>query len=252
MDSTHFLSVVIPAYNEESRIRATLSATTTHLRKQPYPWEMLVVDDGSTDATAELVQEFIETCEDVELIRVPHGGKGWAVKQGMLKARGQYCFLCDADLSMPIEQLSRFLPPDGPSSDVIIGSREVKGARRIGEPWSRHLMGRAFNVLVRLLVVPRVRDSQCGFKCFRWQAAQDLCSLQSLHGFGFDVELLFLAQKWKLSIAEIPIDWYYRSHSKIRPLKDSLRMIRDLLTVRWNNFRGRYNKAFASLREHTP
>jgi glycosyltransferase involved in cell wall biosynthesis len=249
MSSGPFLSVVIPAYNEEARIASTLDAVTRHLQGCPFSREVLVVDDGSTDGTARLVQTFIDSHPGVYLVRVPHGGKGWAVKHGMLQARGQYRFLCDADLSMPIEHLSRFLPPQCPASDIVIGSREVPGARRIGEPWRRHLMGRVFNFLVRTLTVPGIQDTQCGFKCFKGQAARELATLQKLKGFSFDAELLFLARKRGLSIAEIPIDWYYRSNSKVRPLRDSLRMVLDLLSIRWNSLRGRYGKASAAIRD---
>ena len=252
MSSQPFLSVVIPAYNEEARIEDTLSTVTDYLRSQPFSWEVLVVDDGSTDSTAQLVEANIENDRRVQLIGVPHGGKGWAVKQGMLRARGQFRFLCDADLSMPIEHLSRFLPPHGPSSDVIVGSREVSGAHRIGEPLSRRLMGRIFNLMVRLLAAPGIRDTQCGFKCFKGQAAQELSSLQRLNGFGFDAEVLFLARRLDLSVAEVAIDWHYRSNSKVRPLRDPLRMVKELLSIRWNYFRGRYGKTSVSLREHVP
>lgn len=250
--SVPFLSVIVPAYNEEARISASLTAIADYLGGQNYSWEVLVVDDGSTDATARLAGEFIGNNSRVHLVSVPHGGKGWAVKQGMLRAQGQYRFLCDADLSMPIEQLSRFLPPDGPAADIVIGSREVPGSRRINEPWRRHLMGRIFNVLVRLLAVSGIQDTQCGFKCFKGQVAQQLSALQRLNGFGFDSELLFLARKLNFSVAEVPIDWYYQPRSKVRPVQDSLRMIGDLLSIRWSYFRGRYGKRGSPVHGHAP
>ena len=250
--SVPFLSVIVPAYNEEARISASLTAITDYLGGQNYSWEVLVVDDGSTDATAQLAEESIGSNSRVHLVSVPHGGKGWAVKQGMLRAQGQYRFLCDADLSMPIEQLSRFLPPNGPAADIVIGSREVLGSRRINEPWRRHLMGRIFNLLVRLLAVPGIQDTQCGFKCFKGQVAQQLSTLQKLNGFGFDSELLFLARKLDFSVAEVPIDWYYQPRSKVRPIQDSLRMIGDLLSIRWSYFRGRYGKRVSPVHGHAP
>ena len=252
MSSKPFLSVIMPAYNEEARVGATLAKVTSYLKTRPFSWEVMVVDDGSTDSTARLVRAYIKDNPSVQLISVPHGGKGWAVKQGMLQTQGQYRFLCDTDLSMPIEYLARFLPPDGPSGDILIASREVPGAQRIGEPWGRHLMGRIFNLLVRLLVVPGVQDTQCGFKCFKGHVAQQLSNLQRLNGFGFDVEILFLARKLDLSVLEIPVEWHYRSSSEVRPLRDSVRMMGDLLSIRWHHFKGRYTRAEASLREHTP
>ena len=161
----------------------------------------------------------------------------------MLESQGQYCFIADADLSMPIEHLGRFLPPDLADFDVAIGSREALGARRFQEPLRRHLMGRIFNGMVRLLAVRGISDTQCGFKCFSAQAAEALFPLQRSQGFGFDVEILFLAQKLGMRIVEVPIDWYYHGGSKIRPLRDGFLMSKDILSVRWNDLKGRYSSA---------
>ena len=235
-----FLSVIIPAYNEEQRIEHTLESLVGYLGSQGYTWEVVVVDDGSSDATPSLVKAAAQGQPRIQLISVPHGGKGWAVHHGMLWTAGEYRFLCDADVSMPVEQISRFLPPELGDFDVAIGSRESQGARRIGEPYRRHLMGRAYNMLVQVLAMPGLSDTQCGFKCFRAQAAQELFAVQRLYGFAFDVEILFLARKRKLRIREVPIDWYYRSQSKVRPIRDSLAMTRDILKIRWHSLRGRY------------
>ena len=235
-----YLSIIIPAYNEEPRIAGTLREVVDYLSTRPYTWEVAVVDDGSADATASLVKTFSEACPQVHLISVPHGGKGWAVNHGMLWTRGDYRFLCDADLSMPIEQVSRFLPPKTKDFDVAIGSREASGAARIGEPYRRHLMGRVYNLLVRLLALPGLSDTQCGFKCFRGPVVQKLFPLQRLYGFAFDVEILFIARKRNLHIMEVPIDWYYRPQSKVSPLKDSLVMSWDILKMRWQHLRGKY------------
>ena len=240
---TPFLSVIIPAYNEESRIVGTLREVVDYLGSQSYSWEVAVVDDGSVDTTPALVKSFASSISGVHLISVPHGGKGWAVNRGMLWTTGEYRFLCDADLSMPFEQVSRFLPPQIPQSDISIGSRDAPGARRIGEPHHRHVMGRIYNLVVRLLALPGIPDTQCGFKCFRGQVARELFPLQRLYGFAFDVEIIFLARKHKFQVREVPIDWYYRSESKVRPLKDSLAMTRDILKMRWHYLRGRYKKA---------
>jgi len=238
---TPFLSIVIPAYNEESRIEGTLRQVVGFLRGRPYSWEVLVVDDGSTDATARLVGEFAATHPNLRLLSLLHGGKGWAVKHGMLRATGQYRMQCDADLSMPIEQAERMLPPQMQGVDVAISSREAPGARRIGEPSHRHLMGRVYNALVRALAVPGVRDTQCGFKCFRGDVVPDLFSRQVVEGFAFDVEVLFLARKAGLVVREVAIDWYYRERSKVHPIGDTIAMTRDLLKIRWRYLRGRYN-----------
>ena len=235
-----FLSIVIPAFNEELRISDSLEQIVRFLTSQDYTWQVLVADDGSTDATARLVTKFAQAHPNIRLLNLPHRGKGWAVKNGMIEATGQYRFLCDADLSMPIEQVERFLPPHLAGTDVAIGSRQAPGSRRIGEPGRRHLMGRVFNLLVRLLAVPGVEDTQCGFKCFRGEAAQDLFQRQKLHGFAFDAEVLFLAGKEGLVLLEVPIDWYYRERSKVRPFRDSLNMTLDLFRIRWRYLRGGY------------
>ena len=230
-----FLSVVIPAFNEEQRISDTLSQVVEYLTAQSYGWEVVVADDGSRDHTAQLVDQVTMDRPNVRILRLPHRGKGWAVKNGMLAAQGEYRLLCDADLSVPIAQVERLLPPLGPGSDVVLGSREAPGAARFGEPVRRHLMGRVFNLLVSRLAVPGLADTQCGFKCFRGEAAQDLFRRQTMDGFAFDVELLYLARKRGLTFAEVGVDWYYRSQSKVRPVRDSLAMTLDLLKIRWRH-----------------
>jgi len=230
-----FLSVVIPTYNEEPRIAETLAKVTEYLAAQDYEWEVVVADDGSTDNTAQLVGQVIVEHPSVRILRLRHGGKGWAMKNGMLTAEGQYRLLCDADLSVPIQQVERLLPPAGPDSDIVLGSREAPGAKRYDEPVRRHFMGRLFNLFVSKLAVSGFADSQCGFKCFRGEAAQDLFPRLTIDGFAFDVELLHLARKLGRSYSEVGVDWYYRSQSKVRPVQDSLTMTVDLLKIRWRH-----------------
>lgn len=237
------LSIVIPAYNEEPRIGSTLEQVIRFLGTQSYSWEILVADDGSVDATGQLVGSLAVSNPNVRLLSLPHKGKGWAVKNAMLAASGQYRLLCDADLSVPIAQVARFLPPRMQGVDVGIGSREAEGARRIGEPGRRHLMGRTYNALVRFLAVPGVKDTQCGFKCFRGEPARELFSLQTIDGFAFDVEILFLARKKGLKLKEVGVDWYYRERSKVRIIRDSFAMTIDLLKLRWRYHRGRYHQS---------
>jgi dolichyl-phosphate beta-glucosyltransferase len=235
-----FLSVVIPAYNEERRLPQTLPRVVDFLSAQEYAAEVLVVDDGSTDGTAGVVQEIADGVPFVRLIENQHRGKGYAVKTGVMSSQGEYIFLCDADLSMPIEEVSNFLPPTLEDYDVAIGSREVEGARRYDEPDLRHLMGRVFNTLVRLLAVRGFQDTQAGFKCFRRVAAHEMFPYQTMDGFGFDVEILFIAQKRGYRIVEVPINWYYMSNSRVSPVGDSVRMFREILQVRMNDWRGLY------------
>ena len=235
-----FLSIVIPAYNEERRLPGTLEAIADHLKGQAYTAEIIVVENGSTDRTADVVREFARQHPAARLLISPRRGKGLAVKVGMLAARGAYRFLCDADLSMPIEELVRFVPPALEGYGVAIGSREALGARRYDEPLYRHMMGRVFNGLVKLVAVPGLEDTQAGFKCFTAAVAQDVFTFQTMEGFGFDVEVLFIARKRGYRIVEVPIQWYYRADSRVRVVSDTLRMFRDVLMVRWNNLRGIY------------
>ena len=240
--SACYLSVVIPAYNEERRLPETLDAVRSFLATKRYAWEIVVADDGSDDATADIVAGAEENDERVKLVRLPHGGKGWAVKNGMLAARGRYRFLCDADLSMPIDLLDRLLPEPDARLDIVIGSREAPGARRIGEPRRRWLMGRVFNAMTRILATPGIADTQCGFKVFHATAADTLFALQTLDGFAFDAEILFLARQRGFKVAEIGIDWHYRSESKVRPIRDGWRTLRDLVIIRCRWLAGRYGR----------
>lgn len=238
--SSCYLSVVIPAFNEERRLPETLAVVSDYLSRFPGMWEIIVADDGSDDGTAAIVQDFARRDARLRLITLPHRGKGSAVKHGMLAAVGEYRFLCDADLSMPIEFLDRLLPPSAPDADLVIGSREAPGALRLGEPRRRRLMGRVFNSMTRLLAVPGIADTQCGFKVFRRETAQALFAQQTLDGFAFDAEILFLARRYRFTVAERGIEWHYRAESKVRPFRDSCRTLRDLLIIRWRWLTGRY------------
>ena len=234
------LSVVIPAFNEEGRIVSTLEEVVGYLEGQTYDWEVVVVDDGSRDGTLALARGWAEGRDRVRVEARPHRGKGGAVRHGMLASTGKYRFMCDADLSMPVEQIGDFLEKMDEGYDVVMASREVTGSRRFGEPVLRHLIGRAFNWVVRSILVRGYNDTQCGFKCFRGEAARYLFGLQRIWGFGFDGEILFLARKRGMRLLEIPIDWHYRPDSKVRPVADSFLMFRDTVRVRWDHFRGRY------------
>ncbi|MBI3941745.1 MAG: glycosyltransferase family 2 protein [Chloroflexi bacterium] len=236
-----YLSIIVPAYNEERRLAITLPLMANFVEAQPYAGEIIVVDDGSQDRTANLVEEFSHTHPYVKVVRAPHKGKGNAVRIGMLSARGDYRFLCDADLAMPVEEIAKFLPPRGKPWEVAIGSREGPGARRFNEPGYRHVMGRVFNALVKLLAVPEFEDTQCGFKCFRAAVVPDLYGHQTMEGWGFDVEVLYIARKRGYRIIEVPIHWYYQSESKVHPIRDTVRMVQDLLRVRMNDRHGIYD-----------
>ncbi len=213
-----------------------------YLELRPYRWEVIVVDDGSDDDTARLVDEWSADRPGVRLMPVAHKGKGWAVKQGMLASEGTYAFMCDADMAMPIPWVDNFLTEMDPGSDVVIGSRELVGARRVGEPAYRHFRGRVFNWIVKLLAVRGFQDTQCGYKLFKREATLDLFRVQRTNGFGFDVEILYLARKKGLNVQEIPVEWRHRQASKVRPGSDAFLMLRDTLLIRWNDFRGAYDE----------
>ncbi len=237
-----FLSIVIPAYNEQDRIEQSIEEIATFLSRQSFKTEVIIADDGSEDRMVEVARPHIERYAWLSLLSLPHRGKGHAVKQGMLAASGRYLFACDADLSMPIEGVLDFLPPRIGSYDIAIGSREVKGSRRIAEPQHRHVMGRAFNKLVQSLVLRGFSDTQAGFKCFKREAAHQIFPFQTLDGWAFDVEILHIAQQWGLDIREIPIEWHYRSKSQVRPVVDTLSMLREVITIKRNSLAGMYER----------
>jgi dolichyl-phosphate beta-glucosyltransferase len=233
-----FLSLIIPALNEERRLPDTLEQVAAYLQSRPYDYEILVVENNSTDNTLAIAQAFAEEHPQVRVLHNAQRGKGRAVRQGMLEARGQYRFMCDADLSMPINELSKFLPPAMTGYDIVIASREAPESIRYDEPVYRHLGGRAINLIIRLLALPGLHDSQCGFKCFTAQAADDLFRIQTLNGWSFDIELLFVARRRGYRMIEVPIHWYYHSESKVHAVRDAVRMIGDIFTIRRNAMRG--------------
>jgi dolichyl-phosphate beta-glucosyltransferase len=236
------LSIIIPAHNEEHRLPGSLEKIETFLAKQSYQAEVIVVENGSVDRTAAVVREFAQRAghSNITLIQETQRGKGIAVRRGMLAAQGAYRFMCDADLSMPIEEVNKFLPPALDSYDVAIASREAPGARRYNEPAYRHIGGRVINFLIRVLAVRDFQDTQCGFKSFSAAAALDLFSVQQLDGMSFDVEVLYIAQQRGYRIIEVPINWYFSSESRVRLVQDTLRVISDLFQVRRNYQRGQY------------
>lgn len=240
---TASLAIIIPTFNEASRIGQTIAALRSHLATLGIDWQIRVVDDGSGDATTEMVARLAAEDARIVLQREAHRGKGGAVRAGMLAARHDLRFMCDADLSMPVEELSRFLALVPSSFDIVIGSREGAGARRVGEPGHRHAMGRAFNALVRGLVVPGIEDTQCGFKLFTGAAADSVFSRTTIDGWAFDIEALAIARRLGLRVHELPIEWHYRALSRVSPLRDSWLMARDVLKIRANAARGKYDSA---------
>lgn len=249
------LSIVVPAYNEGTRLPATLPALAAYAARFPGGAEVLVVDDGSSDGTAAVAERFAPPEDNqawkLRVLREPHRGKAAAVRAGVLHASGDYVLFCDADLATPVEEFDRFLPWLERGYEVVIGSREGAGAVRQAEPFYRHVMGRVFNRLVQLLVVPGIEDTQCGFKCFTRPAAQQIFTRVRLYGEGarrvkgsmvtaFDVEILYLARRLGYRVQVVPVRWRYVPGSKVRPVADTLRMVWDVLRV-WAYGRfGRY------------
>jgi glycosyltransferase involved in cell wall biosynthesis len=243
-----FLSIIIPAHNEEHRLPPTLKAIDAYLDKQTYASEVVVVENGSQDLTPVVAEAFAADHPRVRVLREAGRGKGLAVRRGMLEAGGAYRFICDADLSMPITELHKFLPPALSGYAVAIGSREAPGARRFNEPRYRHVQGRVFSQLVKTFALPGFEDTQCGFKCFTAAAAEDLFRVQVFNGMSFDVEVLYIARQRGYKIVEVPIDWYYRAESRVQPLADPLRMLRDILVLHRNWRRGVYTRPLAAPR----
>lgn len=231
------LSVVIPAYNEALRLGPTLRRVVEYLRAEGRPFEVLVVDDGSTDATAEVAQKY--ATEGVRLLRQDvNRGKGAVVKVGVLASRGREVLLLDADLSTPIEEIEK-LRPHLAESPVVLGSRSVPGSDITEhQPFYREMMGRTFNLIIRVLGVRGLRDTQCGFKLLAGDVARQLFAELQIERFAYDVELVWLARKHGYEVVEVGVRWADSSSSKVNPVSDSLRMLWDVLAMRLRRRRG--------------
>ncbi len=246
-----YLSVIVPAYNEEPNFkRGTIDEIPKYLEKQSYSSEVLIVDDGSEDRTATLADAFAKKNENVIVVKNPHQGKAETVKSGVVKAKGELILFTDFDQATPLSEVEKLLPLF-PEFDIVIGSRQLPGAKREKEPIHRHLMGLVFNLIVQAIAVRGIWDTQAGFKCFKEDVAKNLFSKLKVYGKGkkvqgalvtaFDVELLFIAKKRGNKIKEVPIIWHHVATSRVSPIKDSLRMLRDVIKIRLNDFRGMYS-----------
>lgn len=254
MNKSVFLSVVIPSYNEQANLqRGVLDDVYSFLRKQPYEWEVILTDDGSTDGTTALLKKFAQSHEHVRVVENPHRGKGPTVISGMLAAKGKWRLFTDFDQATPLDQVSQLLERVQNEAQIAIGSREVAGAKREKEPLHRHIMGRVFNLIVQTLAVPGVSDTQCGFKMFSAEATELL--FPKLHIYkpeqkvrpdaftgAFDVELLFLARKFQQKIVEVPVKWRHVRTDRVSPIKDSWRMFVDVVRIRTAELFGAYGK----------
>lgn len=236
-------SLVIPAYNESDRIRPTLDEILRYAKEQKWDAEILVVDDGSRDDTAEIVREYSRSHPQVQLVQNPgNRGKGFSVRNGMLQARGEICLFTDADLSSPIAEAEKLLDAIRNGADVAIGSRWLRAELQTErQPLYRQAFGRIFNLLLRLVLGLHFMDTQCGFKAFRREAAQQIFPMQKIERWGFDPEILFLARRMGLRAVEIPVIWAHSEGTRLHPFRDGIRMFGDVIRIRWNALAGAYN-----------
>ncbi len=244
MDNATY-SLVIPAYNEGQRVSATLEKILAYVAEQHWQAEIVVVNDGSRDDTAAIIRSYAQRNPAVRLVENPgNRGKGFSVRHGMMEARGEVVLFSDADLSSPIYEAPKLFAALAAGADVAIGSRwarrELQTER---QPLYRQLFGRIFNMLLRMILGLRFKDTQCGFKAFSRRAAHEIFSRQQIERWGFDPELLFLAKKLGFRVAEVPVEWAHDERSKISPLKDGTRMFLEMLAIRWNDLSGKYASA---------
>lgn len=246
-----YLSVVIPSYNEIKNLkRGVLDEVLVYLKKQDYDWELILSDDGSTDGTTQELSSFAQKDKRIKVIKNKHAGKAPTVKSGMLAAQGEWRLFTDMDQSTPLSEVEKLLNYTK-KYQVVIGSREMIGSKREKEPWYRHLMGRGFNILVQIIALPGILDTQCGFKLFSAEATETLFPKLYIYGGNearqdaftgaCDVELLYLAKKFSFSIREVPIEWHHRETERVSPIKDSLRMLRDIILIRMADWRNKYS-----------
>ena len=237
-------SIVIPAYNESARILATLRSVVLCVRAQGWSAEIIVVNDGSRDSTAEVVRDFAADAPEVRLLQNPSNrGKGYSVRSGLLQALGEVVMFTDADLSAPIEEAERLFAAIAAGADIAIGSRWLeKGRQTHRQPLYRQFFGRCFNAVTRAVMGLRFADTQCGFKAFTRAAAQTVFQLQTIERWGFDPEILFIGLKRGYRIVEVPVSWAHDERTRMSYLKDGIKMLEEIAIIRWNALRGRYGK----------
>lgn len=235
-------SIILPAYNESARITATLDKILAHATERGWNVEVIVVNDGSSDTTAEIVLEYAKKHATLRLLENPgNRGKGFSVRNGMLHAKGDVLLFSDADLSSPIEEADKLFAAIVEGADIAIGSRWIDSRLQIRrQPLYRRLFGRIFNLALRLVLGLQFKDTQCGFKAFTRRSAQAIFPQQKIERWGFDPELLYLARKFGFTVSEVPVAWSHREGTRIHPLRDGIRMFGELLRVRWYALKGDY------------
>ncbi|HEY5213029.1 MAG TPA: dolichyl-phosphate beta-glucosyltransferase [Acidobacteriaceae bacterium] len=245
------LSIVIPAYNESARIEATLARVLECVDTRHWDAEILVVDDGSTDNTAAIIQQWMARHPQLHLVKNPgNRGKGYSVRNGLLQSAGDIVMFTDADLSAPIEEATSLIEAIDAGADVAIGSRWLdKQKQTVHQPIYRRFFGRCFNWVTRRIIGLPFKDTQCGFKAFRRDAAQVIFRLQTIERWGFDPEILYIARKLKYTIIEVPVTWGHDERSRISYLKDGMKMLEEMAEIHTNSLRGRYDQAIAAMRD---
>lgn len=243
------ISIIIPAYNEGERIGKALTEVLASIRENGWKAEVLVVDDGSTDNTAQIAAGYAQKNPQVLLLRNEHNrGKGFSVRRGALSAAGDIIMFTDADMSAPLEEAGRLLAAIEQGADVAIGSRWLdRSLQTVQQPLYRQFFGRCFNLVTRAMLRLPFADTQCGFKAFRKPAAKTLFRLQRIERWGFDPEILFLALKQGYSVREVPVSWAHDERSRLSYLRDGLRMLEDMATIRWYALTGAYHHNFSDL-----
>ncbi len=242
LDTSYNISIVIPAYNEELRLGLTLRRVLDFVRLQAWNAEVIVVDDGSRDRTAEIVREYVQSHPCVRLVQNPgNRGKGFSVRNGVLNARGRIILFTDADLSSPIEEAPKLLAAIEAGADIAIGSRWMRSELQTKrQSVARQVLGRVFNLLLRMVLRLDFKDTQCGFKAFRRRAAKAVFSLQRIERWGFDPEILFLARRAGFKTVEVPVRWGHDNGTRINPVADGSRMVADMLRIRGYSLAGKY------------
>ena len=236
-------SIVIPAYNESARLGATLEKVLNYLGQQQWDAEVIVVNDGSGDSTAQIARDFAARNPRLRVVENPgNHGKGYSVRNGMLNAHGQTVVFSDADLSSPIEEMPKLLQTLADGADIAIGSRWLQAETQTQrQPFHRQLFGRVFNLLLRIILGLKFKDTQCGFKAFKQSAVQAIFPLQRIERWGFDPEILFLARKFNFKVQEVAVAWGHSGGTRIHPLVDGSRMFWEMLRIRWYDLTGKYD-----------